>query len=43
MTQAVPVIKKTKNEIDTVGIALLDRQGKYLSRIPKKMLSSSIF
>ncbi|MBE7150736.1 Ger(x)C family spore germination protein [Bacillus mycoides] len=36
MTQAVPVIKKTKNEIDTVGIALLDRQGKYLSRIPKK-------
>ncbi|MGE7935604.1 Ger(x)C family spore germination protein [Bacillus paramycoides] len=36
MTQAVPVIKKTKNEIDTVGIALLDRQGKYLTRIPKK-------
>ncbi|QUG84178.1 Ger(x)C family spore germination protein [Bacillus nitratireducens] len=36
MTQAVPVIKKTKNEIDTVGIALLDRQGKFLTRIPKK-------
>ncbi|PEM38617.1 spore gernimation protein XA, partial [Bacillus wiedmannii] len=36
MTQTVPIIKKTKNEIDTVGIALLDRQGKYLSRIPKK-------
>ncbi|WP_283750186.1 Ger(x)C family spore germination protein [Bacillus cereus] len=36
MTQAVPVIKKTKNEIDTIGIALLDRQGKFLTRIPKK-------
>ncbi|MBJ8097801.1 Ger(x)C family spore germination protein [Bacillus cereus group sp. N11] len=36
MTQIVPVIKKTKNEIDTIGIALLDRQGKYLTRIPKK-------
>ncbi|WP_259418072.1 Ger(x)C family spore germination protein [Bacillus toyonensis] len=36
MTQIVPVIQKTKNEIDTIGIALLDRQGKYLTRIPKK-------
>ncbi|EJQ95056.1 Ger(x)C family spore germination protein [Bacillus cereus] len=36
MTQAVPVIKKTKNEIDTIGIALLDRQGKFVTRIPKK-------
>ncbi|HHP1053323.1 Ger(x)C family spore germination protein [Bacillus cereus group sp. BfR-BA-01354] len=36
MTQIVPVIKKTKNEIDTIGIALLDRQGKYLTHIPKK-------
>ncbi|MEH6934419.1 Ger(x)C family spore germination protein [Bacillus sp. JJ783] len=36
MTQAVPVIKKTKNEIDTIGIALLDRQGKFLTHIPKK-------
>ncbi|OOR21757.1 Ger(x)C family spore germination protein [Bacillus cereus] len=36
MTQAVPVIKKTKNEIDTIGIALLDRQGQFLTRIPKK-------
>ncbi|MCU4959622.1 Ger(x)C family spore germination protein [Bacillus cereus] len=36
MTQIVPIIKKTKNEIDTIGIALLDRQGKYLTRIPKK-------
>ena len=41
MTQIIPVIK-TKNEIDTIGIALLDRQGKFLTRIPKKMLSSSI-
>ncbi|HHT7239320.1 MULTISPECIES: Ger(x)C family spore germination protein [Bacillus cereus group] len=36
MTQAVPVIKKTKNEIDTIGIALLDQQGKFLTHIPKK-------
>ncbi|MDA1559065.1 spore gernimation protein XA, partial [Bacillus cereus] len=36
MTQAVPIIKKTNNEIDTIGIALLDRQGKFLTRIPKK-------
>ncbi|HDR4897806.1 TPA: spore gernimation protein XA, partial [Bacillus cereus] len=36
MTQIVPVIKKTKNEIDTIGIALLDRQGKFSTRIPKK-------
>ncbi|MDY0853930.1 Ger(x)C family spore germination protein [Bacillus thuringiensis] len=36
MTQIIPVIKKTKNEIDTIGIALLDRQGKFLTRIPKK-------
>ncbi|MED2806350.1 Ger(x)C family spore germination C-terminal domain-containing protein, partial [Bacillus thuringiensis] len=36
MTQAVPIIKKTKNEIDTVGIAFLNRKGKYLTHIPKK-------
>ncbi|MED2711092.1 Ger(x)C family spore germination protein, partial [Bacillus toyonensis] len=36
MTQTVPIIKKTKNEIDTVGIAFLNRQGKYLTHIPKK-------
>ncbi|MGE7884139.1 Ger(x)C family spore germination protein [Bacillus sp. NPDC094077] len=36
MTQVVPVIKKTKNEIDTVGIAFLDHKGKYLTKIPKK-------
>ncbi|MEB4820292.1 Ger(x)C family spore germination protein, partial [Bacillus thuringiensis] len=36
MTQIIPIIKKTKNEIDTIGIALLDRQGKFLTRIPKK-------
>ncbi|MFB5091525.1 Ger(x)C family spore germination protein [Bacillus cereus] len=36
MTQIVPVIKKTKNEIDTIGIALLDRQGKFSTLIPKK-------
>ncbi|OWT48039.1 Ger(x)C family spore germination protein [Bacillus sp. K2I17] len=36
MTQTVPFIKKTKNEIDTVGIAFLNRQGKYLTHIPKK-------
>ncbi|MCU5331829.1 MULTISPECIES: Ger(x)C family spore germination protein [Bacillus] len=36
MTQTVPFIKKTKNEIDIVGIALLNRQGKYLTHIPKK-------
>ncbi|PGC68904.1 spore gernimation protein XA [Bacillus toyonensis] len=36
MTQTVPIIKKTKNEIDTVGIAFLNRQGKYLTHLPKK-------
>lgn len=36
MTQTVPIIKKTKNEIDTVGIAFLNRKGKYLTHIPKK-------
>ncbi|OUB85205.1 spore gernimation protein XA [Bacillus thuringiensis serovar medellin] len=36
MTQVVPVIKKTKNEIDTVGIAFLDHKGKYFTKIPKK-------
>ncbi|MBE5105997.1 Ger(x)C family spore germination protein [Bacillus thuringiensis] len=36
MTQTVPIIKKTKNEIDTVGIAFLNRHGKYLTHIPKK-------
>ncbi|MDR2994332.1 Ger(x)C family spore germination protein [Bacillus cereus] len=36
MTQTVPIIKKSKNEIDTVGIAFLNRKGKYLTHIPKK-------
>ncbi|MGG0301799.1 Ger(x)C family spore germination protein [Bacillus albus] len=36
MTQTVPIIKKTMNEIDTVGIAFLNRKGKYLTHIPKK-------
>ncbi|OTW73384.1 MULTISPECIES: Ger(x)C family spore germination protein [Bacillus cereus group] len=36
MTQTVPIIKKTNNEIDTVGIAFLNRRGKYLTHIPKK-------
>lgn len=36
MTQTVPIIKKVKNEIDTVGIVFLDRQGKYIASIPKK-------
>lgn len=36
MTQTVPIIKKSKNEIDTVGIAFLNRKGKYLTYIPKK-------
>ncbi|MEK3929704.1 Ger(x)C family spore germination protein [Bacillus sp. FSL R7-0642] len=36
MTQTVSIIKKTKNEIDTVGIAFLNRKGKYLTHIPKK-------
>lgn len=36
MTQTVPIIKKTKNEIDTVGIAFLNRKEKYLTHIPKK-------
>ncbi|MCH4566180.1 Ger(x)C family spore germination protein [Bacillus sp. ES1-5] len=36
MTQTVPVIKKTKNEIDTVGIAFLNRKGKFLTHISKK-------
>ncbi|EJP84068.1 Ger(x)C family spore germination protein [Bacillus cereus] len=35
MTQTVPIIKKTNNEIDTVGIAFLNHQGKYLTKIPK--------
>ncbi|QWH64291.1 Ger(x)C family spore germination protein (plasmid) [Bacillus mycoides] len=35
MTQTVPIIKKTNNEIDTVGIAFLDPKGKYLTKIPK--------
>ncbi|MCQ6546645.1 spore gernimation protein XA, partial [Bacillus wiedmannii] len=36
MTQTVPIIKKTKNEIDTVGIAFLNRKGKFLTHISKK-------
>ncbi|MEB9552496.1 Ger(x)C family spore germination protein [Bacillus cereus] len=36
MTQTVPIVKKVKNEIDTVGIVFLDRQGKYIASIPKK-------
>ncbi|MEI2316351.1 Ger(x)C family spore germination protein [Bacillus sp. SH7-1] len=36
MTQTVPIIKKTNNEIDTVGIAFLNRRGKYLTHLPKK-------
>ncbi|MCU5404241.1 Ger(x)C family spore germination protein [Bacillus cereus] len=36
ITQTVPIIKKTKNEIDTVGIAFLNHQGKYITKIPKK-------
>ncbi|OUB84377.1 Ger(x)C family spore germination protein [Bacillus wiedmannii] len=36
MTQTVPIIKKIKNEIDAVGIAFLDQQGKYIAKIPKK-------
>ncbi|PFA86217.1 Ger(x)C family spore germination protein [Bacillus cereus] len=36
MTQTVPIIKKINNEIDTVGIAFLNNQGKYITKIPKK-------
>ncbi|ARJ25661.1 spore gernimation protein XA (plasmid) [Bacillus mycoides] len=36
MTQTVPIIKRIKNEIDTVGIVFLDQQGKYIAKIPKK-------
>ncbi|MCU4716195.1 Ger(x)C family spore germination protein [Bacillus cereus] len=35
MTQSLPIIKKTNNELDMVGIAFLDHQGKYLTKIPK--------
>ncbi|MED3357671.1 Ger(x)C family spore germination protein [Bacillus thuringiensis] len=36
MTQTVPIIKKINNEIDTIGIAFLDHQGRYLAKILKK-------
>ncbi|HDR4874868.1 TPA: Ger(x)C family spore germination protein [Bacillus cereus] len=36
MTQSIPIIKKNKNEIDTVGIAFLNHQGKYLTKLQKK-------
>ncbi|WP_336771487.1 Ger(x)C family spore germination protein [Bacillus bombysepticus] len=36
MTQTVPIIKRTNNEIDTVGIAFLNHQGKYITKILKK-------
>ncbi|PFM61482.1 hypothetical protein COJ48_21165 [Bacillus cereus] len=36
MIKVVPIIKKTMNEIDTIGIPFLDLQGKYLIPILKK-------
>ncbi|OUA91580.1 Ger(x)C family spore germination protein [Bacillus thuringiensis] len=36
MTQTIPIIKKTSNEIDTVGIVFLDSKGRYLTKIPKR-------
>ncbi|MDZ5607808.1 Ger(x)C family spore germination protein [Bacillus pseudomycoides] len=36
MTQTVPIIKRKNNEIDTIGIAFLDHQGKYVTEFSKK-------
>ncbi|EJR54704.1 hypothetical protein IIM_01644 [Bacillus cereus VD107] len=36
MIKVVPIIKKTMNEINTIGIPFLDQQGKYLIHILKK-------
>lgn len=36
MTQTLPLIKMGNNDINTLGIAFLDGQGKYLTQIPKK-------
>lgn len=36
MTQAIPIIKRIKNNIDTVGIAFFNHNGKYIYQISKK-------
>lgn len=36
LTQSLPIIKITNDEIDTIGIAFLDQYGRYLTRISKK-------
>ncbi|MGF2773209.1 Ger(x)C family spore germination protein [Bacillus cereus] len=35
MTQTIPIIKKTDNEIDALGISFLDHEGKYITTISK--------
>lgn len=36
MTQTLPIITRKNNKIDTVGIAFLDAQGKYVTKFSKK-------
>lgn len=36
MTQTIPIIKRTNNEIDAVGIAFLNHRGKYVTEFSKK-------